>query len=77
MIKKLIEYIVKSIVNDASAVEIAESKEDSMVSFKLRVKQEDRGRLIGRDGRTIRSLRAVAQSAAEREGLTCTVELAD
>lgn len=77
MTKQLLEYIVKSIVNDAQSVEVNESVDNDTVAFKIKVSHEDRGRLIGREGRTIRSLRAIVQSAGENTSRRCTIELID
>jgi len=77
MTKQLLEYIVKGIVGDADSVEITQVQNGDAIAFKIKVKQEDRGRLIGREGRTIRSLRALIQNAQEYEHKHCTVELVD
>jgi uncharacterized protein len=77
MTKQLLEYIIKSIVSDAQVVEVTEVLDNNNVTFKIKVGQEDRGRLIGREGRTIRSLRAIVQSVAENVNRHCTVELVD
>jgi len=77
MVKQLLEYVVKSIVNDTAAVAIDEARDGDIFTFKISVKPEDRGRLIGREGRTIRSLRVLAQTVLEPDGHQCTIEIAD
>jgi len=75
--KELIEYVVKSIVGEAPIIDIDKSSQDGVISFKVKVNREDRGRLIGREGRTIRSLKALVQNLKENAHRHCSIELID
>jgi len=50
-------------------------REGDTVLYELSVAPEDQGRIIGREGRTIRSLRAVVQTAARKQGFRATLEV--
>jgi len=43
----------------------------------LRARQEDRGRIVGRNGRMISSLRTLCRAAGEKQGLYVSLELAE
>ncbi|HEX7229919.1 MAG TPA: KH domain-containing protein [Candidatus Binatia bacterium] len=62
--KELIEYVAKSLVSNPSAVRIKETDADGASVFELKVAKEDLGRIIGKQGRTAKSLRALVNAAA-------------
>ena len=64
-IKALTEYLVKAIVDDPDAVEVSEGDRRGQSVLQLRVASEDRGTVIGRQGRTIRAIETVLE-AVER-----------
>lgn len=59
MVKELVEYIVKSLVDQPSAVAIDLVQEGSKNIVKVKVSELDLGRIIGKDGQTIRAIRAL------------------
>ena len=62
--KETVEMIVKALVSDASAVEVSEVERDrSTVRIEVRVAQADMGKVIGRQGRTVRALRTLLHAA--------------
>ncbi len=77
-VKELLEYLAREIVDDPDAVEVTESTDDRGLLFTLRVAQDDMGKVIGRGGRTARSIRTVMKAAAVRADLGHVhVEIAD
>lgn len=57
--------IVKSLVDDADAVDVREVvRNDSTVVIEVRVAETDMGKLIGRQGRTVRALRSLMYAAS-------------
>jgi len=58
MIKELVEYIVKSLVENPTAVLVLETIKNDSVLFEIVVHQSDRGKLIGKEGQTIKALRS-------------------
>ena len=58
--KDLLEYIVKALVENPDEVEIEEEEEEEgKIVLKLKVADEDKGRIIGKKGRIAESLRAI------------------
>ena len=62
--KELIEFVAKSLVSNPAAVTIKETDADGASVFELKVAKEDLGRIIGKQGRTAKSLRALLNAAA-------------
>jgi predicted RNA-binding protein YlqC (UPF0109 family) len=62
MIKKLVEYIVKVMVEKPEAVSVQEVKRGDVDCIEITVNEEDRGKVIGREGQTIKALRGVVAS---------------
>ncbi len=64
-IQDAVKTIVESLVTHPEDVEItSEEKEDARLRINIRVNPEDRGRVIGRQGKTINALRTVIKAAA-------------
>ena len=60
MIRTLVEEIVKSIVDNPSNVEITEKQlEDCRYMIAIKIAEVDLGKVIGRNGQTIKAIRAV------------------
>jgi predicted RNA-binding protein YlqC (UPF0109 family) len=76
-VKSLLETIAKGLVEDPSAVSVEEWTEDGMVHFDLKVAESDRGRVIGRQGRTADAIRGVIEAVGRRKGVECDVEIVD
>ena len=75
MLKDLVTYIAKSIVDNPDQVEVNEVEGERAVVFELRVAPEDMGKVIGKKGRAIHAVRALVQAAAAKEGKRATVEI--
>ena len=66
MYKELLEYIVKNLVSMDSKVNIEEIKEDAILTIKLGVAKDDMGKIIGKEGRIIRSIREIVSAYATK-----------
>ena len=77
MEKDLVEYIVKSLVDDPSAVKIAVVEGEKSTILELRVAQEDIGKVIGKHGRIAKAIRTVLQAAGARGGKHTVLEILD
>ncbi|MCB9729494.1 MAG: KH domain-containing protein [Deltaproteobacteria bacterium] len=75
----LIEYIAKGLVDDPDKVEVqaGQSSDPGLDVYELSVGEGDVGKVIGRQGRTARALRAVVRAAGARAGRRATVEILD
>lgn len=62
--KDTLKYIVTSIVEKPEAVEIKEEEQDGVLNFIITVADQDMGRIIGKSGKVIRSIRNVMKIPA-------------
>lgn len=72
-----VQYVVEQLVENAGAVNVSEQLEGDELYVDIEVDAPDRGRVIGKNGRLIRSLRVVVRAAAGRDGTTAFVELVE
>ena len=73
--KDLIEYLATSLVSDPEAVHVTESVEGARTVFRLQVAQEDKGKVIGRQGRVAQAMRTILRVAAVKDGSQATLEI--
>ena len=73
--KDLIEYIVRSIVDDPSQVRVSEVEGANTIIYELCVAPEDMGRVIGKGGRVANSIRTLLRVVATRQGKRATLEI--
>lgn len=73
--KELVEFIVKSLVDNPDQVEVHEIDDRSATIVELSVAQPDMGRVIGKSGRVINSIRSIVQVAAAKQGRRVSVEI--
>ncbi len=76
-LEKLLLVLARSLVEEPDAVEVSGTETDSRVDLELRVAQEDMGKIIGRQGRTIRAIRTVVKAASVKLGKRVNVEVPD
>ena len=77
MMKDLLEYVVKSLVNNPDSVQIDESENDGEVVFEVRDAPEDMGRIIGKGGRIAKAVRSLMKAASFKENKRVNVEIID
>ncbi len=73
--KDLVEYIAKSLVDKPEEVEVHEHRGQYVVRVELHVDDEDKGKVIGREGKIARALRALVNASASREGKRGVLEI--
>ncbi|MEX0827187.1 MAG: KH domain-containing protein [Acidimicrobiia bacterium] len=78
IVQRVVEYVSREIVEepDSVSVTIVEDGPDE-VTAEVRAAKSDMGRVIGRRGRVAKSIRTLAQAAADEEGLQARVEFID
>ena len=67
-LKGLVEYVAKALVDKPDAVKVAEVLDGHVTVYELEVDEADVGKVIGRQGRVVRGLRALVKAAATRKG---------
>jgi len=77
LLKELLTLFAQGLVKDARRVSVREESMDGVVTLELEVAPADRGRVIGRNGRTVEALRTVLQAVAARRGLRSSLEIVE
>ena len=75
--KDLVQYLARSLVNNPDAVEVDETASDDGSLLKLKVAKEDLGRIIGKQGRTAKSIRMLLNAAASRSNRRVVLEIVE
>jgi len=75
ILKELIELIIKGIVDNPDKVEINEIIGEKTSIFEVRVDSNDIGKVIGRQGRNIKSIRTVVNAAAQKDDKRVVIEI--
>ncbi len=73
--KELVEYIAKSIASYPDEVKVTEEEEDGRVILRLEVAADDKGKVIGRQGRVAQSIRVLLRVAAVKKGTRAILEI--
>jgi uncharacterized protein len=73
---ELVEYLARQLVADPDAVRVDEEEREGAVVLTLHVAEEDIGKVIGRQGRVARALRAVVRAGAARQRRRVLLEIA-
>ena len=75
--KELVEFLAKQLVNHPEAVEVKETQGDTASILELKVAKEDLGRVIGKQGRTAKSIRTILNAAASRTNRKVVLEIVE
>ena len=73
--KELVEYIAKSLAASPEAVKVTEVDEGDRLLLRLEVAAEDKGRIIGRQGRVAQAMRTLLRVAAIKKGTRASLEI--
>ncbi len=77
MEKELVEYIVKSLVDQPEAVEVNVIEGEKSTILELRVSPDDIGKVIGKQGRIAKALRTILSATATKSGKHASLEILD
>lgn len=73
--KALVEYIVTSLVDNPDQVTVSETDERDTIVLEISVAGSDMGRVIGKGGRVVNSIRTLVQVLAAKQGKRVSLEV--
>jgi uncharacterized protein len=73
--KDLVMFIAKSIVNDPDAVSVEEETNEEGITLKLRVADDDKGRIIGKQGQIAQAMRTLLRVKAAKAATRVRLEI--
>ena len=73
--KDLVEYIAKELVAHPDEVKVTETNQDGRLLYQLEVAEEDKGRIIGRQGHVAQSIRVLLRVAAVKHSARAVLEI--
>ncbi len=76
-LESLLLFLARNVVDEPERVEVETRETDSRVKLTLRVAPDDIGKVIGRQGRTIKAIRSVVKAASVKLDRRVNVEVAD
>lgn len=75
--KEAIEKIINALVGEKEAVEISEETGERATVIRLHVAESDMGRIIGREGRTIKAIRSLLFAAGQKHGKRYVLDIVE
>ena len=73
--KELVEYVAKSIVNAPDEVVVTEEETEQGITLKLQVADDDKGRIIGKQGRIAQAMRTLLRVKAAKAATQVRLEI--
>ncbi|MCS7241761.1 KH domain-containing protein [Candidatus Caldatribacterium sp.] len=73
--KELLEFLVRSLVDEPDKVSVTEVKGERSVVYEVRVSPGDTGKIIGKQGRVAKALRTIVKAASAKSGTKAVVEI--
>ncbi len=75
--KEAVEKIIKSLVGQPEAVEVSEIPDGRNMRIEVRVGEGDMGRIIGREGRTVKAIRSLLFYAGQKQNKRFTLDIVE
>ena len=75
--KQAVERIIKALVGNPDAVQVLETGDGKTVRLEVTVGEGDIGRVIGREGRTVKAIRSLLFHAGQKQGKRFQVDILD
>lgn len=75
--KDLVTYLVNNLIEDSEGVEVTEVERGNFIDVTVTVPQGDMGKIIGKQGRIAKAIRAVVKAASQKTGKKCNVEICE
>jgi predicted RNA-binding protein YlqC (UPF0109 family) len=76
-VREIVSTLARGLVRRPDRVQVRERNVRGRLVIELSVHPDDRGRVIGRDGRTARALRTLLGAVARQHDRTCQLEIVD
>jgi len=73
--KDLLATLAKNLVSNPELVVVTEEEQDGVIILRLKVGDDDMGKVIGKQGRIARAIRTVVKAAAINENIKVNVEI--
>ena len=73
--RELVEFIARSIVNAPDDVQVTEEEDEQGIVLRLQVADDDKGRVIGKQGRIAEAMRTLIRVKAAKAGTRATLEI--
>ena len=75
--KEILELIVKNLVDNPEAITIEETVAEKSIDLKIKVAEQDMGKVIGKQGKIAKSIRTLMKSLSAKEGKRVNIEFLD
>jgi uncharacterized protein len=75
MLKELIEYMAKALVDNPDQVKVSEIEGEKTSVIELNVSKDDLGKVIGKQGRTARAMRTILSAASTKVKKRAVLEI--
>jgi uncharacterized protein len=75
--REFLEFVIRQLVEFPDDTVLTEIPSGRMTTFRLRLRQSDVGRVVGRNGQTIHAIRALLASSAARHGQRAMLEIVE
>ena len=77
LMKEMVQYIAEALADEPENVEVVEIQGSHSTIVELKVAERDRGKIIGRQGRTADAMRTLLKAAGRKIGKTYILEIID
>ena len=74
---KVIEHIIKSLVEDEASVKTVVTEEGDNVTVTVHVAERDKGRVIGKNGATVMAIRTILKNCNSKDGKRYFIQIGD
>ena len=73
--KELVLFVARGLADKPEAVCVSEVRDGDALVLRVAVDEADKGKLIGRQGKVVKALRALVDAASRRAGVRAVVEI--
>lgn len=75
--KELIVNLVRLLVDQPDKIRVAERREGNLTVLELKVAEDDYGKVIGKQGATVKAIRSLLSAASAKKGLRYNLEVVE